>query len=261
MKPAPGINAKLRAARSKLKAFQRGVNHFVQGEPYEIRPKLYVNRKDPTLYGVSLRQFKKKGKRLPASRWSILVDELTYHLRSVLDAAVYHLSISSERPEPTKTGFPIVLRKGKLNRHQTRYLTDAQRAFIESVQPYDRPDDPLWLLHEMNRRNKHRTLQFAGVIVGLDQQTLSRNLEITVSDLSLVGMDLRAANLAEDGAEFVNLTYRVTGPKPYVKVNMKFQVDIHFGERIITSDSPAGGLMSQALSRVDEIVSKLYSLS
>jgi len=258
VKATPGINAKLRAARTKLEAFKRNVHRFTEGGAYEIRPEYYADPRDPSLYKLSLRLFKKK--RFPASQWSICIDETTYHLRSALDAAVYDLSAAPNRPDPTDTGFPIALSEDKFKPGLIRYLTDSRQAFIKSVQPYDRPDDPLWLLHEINRRNKHRAMHFAGVIVALDQQSLSNNLHIVVTDLELVRTTLRAAIRADEGAEFMNLVYRKTGAHPHVQVNMNLQIDIQFAGRTITSDSPVGGLMSHIVSRVEEIISTLYSL-
>ena len=148
MKTAPGIDLKLRAARAKLKAFKRNAHAFVESKPYEVQAKGYGSSDDPSLYQVVLRQ--SQVKRTPSSRWAVWVDEITYHLRSALDTAVYDLSRTAKRVDPSGTYFPIVDDRAKFKRDGIRYLTEDQRTFIESMQPYGRPDDPLWLLHEIN---------------------------------------------------------------------------------------------------------------
>jgi len=256
MKTAPGVNAKLCEARRKLNVLNRSIVRFAEGEPYSLRADEALDPADPSLYHFALRVFQHK--RLPAKRWSIWIDEITYHLRSALDGAVYDISASAMRPEPTGTGFPIALERRKFDRTLIRYLTRDKRAFIKSVQPYDRPADPLWFLHEMNRRNKHRLPRFTSNIVGLDQRALTNNLNITVTDLDLSKAILHAAIRAESGAEFVHLIYRKTGPNPHVKVNMKLQIDIELEQWRLTGDE---GLVSQTVTRVEEVISTLYSRS
>ncbi|MEX2157788.1 MAG: hypothetical protein WEB04_00080 [Dehalococcoidia bacterium] len=259
MKPSSGIKVKLRAAQTKVNALNRSILRFGESKPYDLRTDEYRSQQDPSLYHLCFRIEQKK--RFPAARWSIIVDEIIYHLRSALDGAVYDLSVGSERPDPTGTAFPITDARSKFDRKLIRYLSDDKKAFIDSVQPYDRPDDLLWILSQMNRRNKHRALRFAAMIVGPDQDpSLPSSLSITITDLDLMRVALPSAKPAEGGAELMRLLYRVTGPNPHVKTAIHSQFDVQFGEQIVSSDSPAGGLLSQMVSRTKSIISTLYSL-
>jgi len=258
MKTAPGIDLKLRAARTKLKAFKRSARIFGESNPYEVRGQIYRNVFDPSYYRVSL--YLCRLKRPPALRWTTWVDEITYHLRSALDAAVYDLSRSPERPNPCGTYFPIAIKESEFKQHGIRYLTDDQRAFIKSTQPYGRRDDPLWLLHEINRLNKHRVVQFSAILVTPNQEDLSNHLHFTVSDLELRFAAFRPVLWGEDGTELASLTYSIIGPDPKVEVKLSMQTDIKFSEPALTSTWHVGILMDHILAEVEDIISTLYSL-
>ena len=257
MKTAPGIDLKLRAARTKLKAFKRNAQAFIDRKPYEVLAKGYTAVEEPSLYQAVFSFAELK--RPPSSRWALWIDEITYHLRSALDTAVYDLSRTPKRVDPSGTYFPIVDDRAKFKCDGIRYLTKDQRTFIEGVQPYGRPDDPLWLLHEINRLNKHRIMQFGAVLVAPDQEDPSNNLHVRFSDLELLNATFKPVHWAEDGTEIARLTYRIVGPNPSVHVEMNNQIEIKFAEPSPTSTWHVGLLMERILETVERTISTLYS--
>jgi len=102
-------------------------------------------------------------------RFSVLAGEIIHHLRSCLDHIVWHFSSDAARRLHENTlEFPI-LRKPPTKDELTRYdrkiqgITNANvRALIERLQPYQRGadavGDPLCIIHDMDRFDKHREL-------------------------------------------------------------------------------------------------------
>lgn len=110
-----------------------------------------------------------KNLRVPL-RFSVLAGEIVHHLRSCLDHIVWVFSSESARRDHEGIlAFPIlceVPNKKKLARYnaQIQGIADPSsvRDLIWQVQPCNRganiPDDPLCLIHNMDRLDKHREL-------------------------------------------------------------------------------------------------------
>jgi hypothetical protein len=98
----------------------------------------------------------------------VLGDAL-HNLRSSLDHLVYQLSLLTTK-NPKGTEFPIYITKAsnsrdcfeQKGREKIRHVPKEAQELIEAAQPYNarHPDQPshhyLWLLHELNRLDKHR---------------------------------------------------------------------------------------------------------
>ncbi len=259
MEPESGVKMKLRAARNKLNALQRSHDRFVASDPYEVSAKQYRVLEDPTLYVWSFCCVKKK--RTPDERWTSLIDELAYHLRSALDVMIHHLSIAPGRADPDGTGFPIASDPKYFDASLIRYLRDDERTFVKGVQPYGRPDDPLRVLAKMNNRLKHRTQMFAVEAVGFDKATLSNNFEVNLTSIDVVHITYATPEWIDDGTELLRIIFRrLDDVEPHVQVKMNFVIQIRLGDRTLGSDEPIGGLMSQMVARVESIVDGLYAL-
>lgn len=102
----------------------------------------------------------------PPAHFSLIVGDCVHNLRSTLDNLIYELAIARGQPsrkvEETLM-FPIFRNakeftaKGK---YRVRGIAPEAQAIIERLQPYNRgypySFDPLWTLHELSRRDKHR---------------------------------------------------------------------------------------------------------
>lgn len=103
-------------------------------------------------------------------RFGVLTGEIVHHLRSSLDHLVWIFSSDSSRKEKGDViAFPIFIREPStpnkiesFNR-QIQGITDSRvRDRIVALQPYHRGpnaiDDPLAIVHQMDRFDKHREL-------------------------------------------------------------------------------------------------------
>jgi hypothetical protein len=98
-------------------------------------------------------------------------------LRSALDHAVWSL-VSMKLPDPYWTEFPILSDRPNAKQREKfesklRGLNGKAVAYIESIQPYNRPEavplqsHTLFQLHEINRIDKHRRILVRTVMSGL----------------------------------------------------------------------------------------------
>jgi hypothetical protein len=97
-----------------------------------------------------------------------IVGDCVHNLRAALDNLVYSLAESRHGgPLPSdiegKPQFPIFRERDKFlskGKDRIRDIAPEAQAIIEGLQPYHRGsvywDDPLWQLHELSNRDKHR---------------------------------------------------------------------------------------------------------
>ncbi len=260
MPPPDGIQAKLRRTDRHLKAFSRSLAAY-QRNTYALAHDTYPHLSEPSRQKLVVSVVRLR--HLPLARWSIWLDEIAYHLRSALDAAVYDLSINAQRPDPTGTAFPIGKPSDtKFDSQPVRYLSREQQAFIEALQPYQAGnDDLLFLLHEVNRRNKHRNFQFSDEVFSLHDQ---HDHTVELQDMEMLQIELHEAKLASDlrkKAPLVTFHYRITGPKPDMKVNAGVASKVVLWGRQITTHSPTEpGVFRRVQGRVMGIIAELYRL-
>jgi hypothetical protein len=179
-------------AKVHLKTLATEIQRLVKPDVHGIR----VAERNPKTGKYALRVFTRR-EPVPPLRWSILIGEFAYNLRSALDHIACQLALGNNWPAaaiPTlleKTSFPIYLysanrlskpadKRWSTNKRPMAYMTPYQRALLERFQPYHRrnmKDDapiwataptgrlhPLWLLHELNNADKHRLLQVTAAV-------------------------------------------------------------------------------------------------
>ncbi len=106
-----------------------------------------------------------RGPNLPI-RFSILIGEVSHQLRSSLDHLLWQLVIANNVQPDRWNEFPIYddpikYESGSVRKVQG--LSGEAKAFIKGYQPYkcrwgSPHEDPLWIVHETDRIDKHRLL-------------------------------------------------------------------------------------------------------
>ena len=94
-----GIGAKLDSAHRKLEALCADIRTFVETQRYKMR----VEKTETENNTRSTNNFD-----TPPIEWSILIGEIVYHLRSVLDHLVYQLVCENGGKPTRENSFPIV---------------------------------------------------------------------------------------------------------------------------------------------------------
>jgi hypothetical protein len=179
--------------------------------------------------------------------WSALIGDAVHNLRSALDNLAFALNAKGYADatngrvltdeDAATSEFPIignVNRKGNVAdgnvifanaRRKIAHVDPAARAIIEGIQPCKRREewatDPLWLIHDLDRIDKHRELVISTAAMDrLDGRHFKIDGPVFSYDLTLgVGKTL------DDGGElasWVTIDDSVTGPGPYAKVEYDF---------------------------------------
>jgi hypothetical protein len=152
---------KLDWARKRFDALDSEMRAFVEkGDTYVLV------RKYDSAEGCYVAYLKEVASTPPD--WSMMLGEIIHAMRSALDALVYALAVKNLGRSPTdgevtQIQFPIVDELDDWPRESSRKLKHVHpdvRTFIETVQPYHRPDKAyrsnLAVLRDLNNVDKHR---------------------------------------------------------------------------------------------------------
>jgi hypothetical protein len=211
---------KIERAEQHAKALFATVDHWLADRPYALTLDV-----DQTT-GEQVCRIHVK--REPPMEWSVVIGEAIHGLRTALDLAVYSLS-ASDSGEPLRgTEFPIFINEPKFrntNRPgglwKIRGLSDAARKVVESVQPFHQGEgEPerhlLWVLHQLNNADKHRSLNLTSAFLGQNEVTLEADGAVTLQRTQIGGN-----GPVEDGAELARWSVDVSGSG---KVELKGQI-------------------------------------
>lgn len=240
---------KIERAETHLDALDHEVRVFLNREPcrVRIRHELQPGQELPPGFSRPIAgRFPPVGHRIwvaavlrePPSRWSAVIGDCVHNLRSALDHLTWQLALLQSSNPSRSTQFPIFLDETKYQgsgQRQVAELTAAQRTCIESLQPYHGgdPSHPLWVLHELDRIDKHQRLHLT-----------VNSLEASIVDFrgEHVGYEhLRTTHVGpvDDGTELLRVNAVPTGTgEPRVDV----QADFAFGVAI--DESPAAHEMA-----------------
>src|SRR5271157_2960339 len=173
--PIEGIKEKLKRAHEDIVNLQVEITRFFKESEHPI-----VGNEDFQVLKQKAKYH--HGRRLPL-RFSVLAGEVLYHLRSSLDHMAWLLAKPEIREKtPVRIEFPIFCErfskdgvsslKGKIE----IFASDAAQKIIERIQPYNGREplnDILWLIHDLDRKAKHRELPL--VVTRFDFGSLKLN--------------------------------------------------------------------------------------
>lgn len=177
--PLSGIRHKLQRAEENIRTLEREMSTFLAPLP------IIEHGMHPIFTDADRKAWEKLQKvgdmRIPP-RFTIIACEVIHHLRSSFDHLAWQLSNSAFRATPAghQIEFPVFAARRKLCgltkdkmcsycRKVEGISSSTALARIESLQPYNSTnplDDSLWLIHDLNRIDKHRELVFVVATVG-----------------------------------------------------------------------------------------------
>lgn len=192
-----------------------------------------------------------------------LTSETLHPLRSSLDYLAHSLVKTSGNIPEKRCGFPIFLDSKMYEAMSPRMIKGASAraiAQIHRLQPFNSPygpDDPLWLLHELNNTDKHR-LPIA-LASGVDINTVtmthtegSGGHSGTLSFCSTINYGWRRV---ENGAELLAVYEMV----PPMDVNPEFTQEVVLPKTGGAPDEPLGPFLHQLTDYVGRIVDAFTS--
>lgn len=232
---AESARLKLHRAVEHIDAAEDLVEQWLEGDDYTI-----VSESNPTTGLTTARARVKAG---PPARLSVLAGDAVQNMRTALDHTVYWLAeraLVKLAPEVAATlMFPIVGNANsrgeptdgarifvRVSPKQLFGVPDKARDFIESEQPYHWKDASgyryhwLWVLHDLNRIDKHRRLATTTAALDLEYLSVPQGVDPSVSFK-------RAEGLIRDGDELVTYSFAHTGVKGFFERAVAFDEPTH----------------------------------
>lgn len=239
------IQVKLERADEHLRSFQNEVDRFASEKPFA----LHVVAPYGTAEVADVEWV-----RHPPARWGAIVGDCVHNLRSVLDHIVWDLSGGETGRAPNLAEFPIFRDEGRFfdrtksgepargsGLWKIQGIANANaRTFIRRLQPYtasEPTEHPLWVIHELDRLDKHRALH---AVVGWAHTDLWRRGIKDVCDLPLGWRQIGATQAA---------TYSRRMPVG-VQVRMRVRFDLAMQVKLPAGTVGADGNIDTLLTRL-----------
>lgn len=243
---------KLRRARKHLDELKAEIDRWVEGEGYTIGVEPRPNPALDTTYEIRAYILRE----IEEDPFSMLIGDFLQNARAALDYIAFALGDAGagDMGMPDKiarnAGFPIVgdtdpegfSARGpdlfaETAKRKIPTVTDPVRAAIEQVQPYNTGGhnwewEPLWILHELARFDRHRFLHLAVMRTGevrLDRVT-SSNVSMRDLELGYGERVIEDPPWDEDktpaGALLGTFRAKATNPKLEMKMNFLATLDL-----------------------------------
>ena len=116
--------------------------------------------------------------------WAVAVGEIMHNLRATLDNLVWQLVLANDHQPGSQHEFPVANDEGWYKERSPTKLRDVPEAafpIIQQVQPYKAPPEllrvhPLWIVHNLNRIDKHHLLHVIAAYPGSFQFKMSEDM-------------------------------------------------------------------------------------
>ena len=234
--------AKFSWAEHHLQTLDAEIRQFLNSEPYEVVEQVDTEARDPFGNPAIDHTFRVRVVRERPSTWELAIGDCLHNFRCAVDHLAWTLAGSSSRD--SQTLFPIFASSGTYEEYAPRYMERIKDpdvlATIKELQPFkvsreDPRGDALWMLHELERVDKHRQL----VVFSTATTTYYGAWGDKPPDL-IVGYDMLAGHTPfQDGAVVAryNLTLDRDERPPDMQMEMEFTFDTAFDPK-----GPARGL-------------------
>jgi hypothetical protein len=251
--PLERVRGKVNRAQEHAQSLSNDISAAVRGpdNPYRLVPELDLDAGKCSLRVEKVAEF-------PRPQWETVVGEIVHNLRSALDQLAYQLALLNRADDDALRGceFPIFVDRDRFNGgskgsgvYKMRALATRDQHIIESVQPFDFPEHPLWVLQQMSNSDKHRLgVSFADTI-GLPVTIGPRFIDL---DASMERWEPLGSY--EDGQVIQIFKVVRTGLNPRVEVKFRPTISVTVDEGIGRTPSHIGQVVPKLLRIVDQIV-------
>lgn len=240
-----GPRTKIERAKKHLGDLDRELRVLPKSDPYRVSVE---PEPDPRERVIRLRT---EFDFTPPLRWGAIAGDAIHNIRSALDLLVYQLLLARNKTPDIWTEFPIFLDPDKYAGKGKRKVKGAAKGavdIIDELQPCSETGNPeshpLWLLHCLDIRDKHRLLN---VVVAAAQ---TQHFEIDTGGAFNITSSTYSMFVSpvEDGTELGRFT--LTDPDAVV------DVECHIAFQIVFEDFGLGDdlLVIGTVKRIGEFV-------
>jgi hypothetical protein len=189
----------------------------------------------------------------PDVEWSLLIGDCIQNLRAALDHRVWELASEAVRKRsPSAPEFPIFLnaRGYTAERHRRiGSIPSSAAAVIDRMQPFATTEpkaDPLWLLHDLARIDRHRQIHVVAMAV---------QASVLDADQSTHGFDPPMRLLGPGTVHTV--TFAATAPSSNVQAKLHLAVEVVFDDAGPANGLPVLRTLDVIVDRVRDILERL----
>jgi hypothetical protein len=142
--------AKTERTKTQIQEFQAAIKTFIDSAGYGVVREVDVQA-DEEIWGFRLTR------RIP-NDLNVRAGEIIHNLRSALDQMTAELAVRISNKSDSKVEFPFGrnVDEFEIALGKQKKLPPAAKVMIRELQPYQGGNPILWLLHSVNRRDKHR---------------------------------------------------------------------------------------------------------
>lgn len=235
-----GARERLKRADENIQNFNREITDFL-APVAPITLNVDMPAQKPIITDEDRKAFEKLVKFLKEHtvepRFSVLAGEIVHHLRSAFDHLAWQLSSANlQTKSPAQIEFPVFrdapklcgVAKNKICRYCRKVegiSSPSALARIERLQPYHGVDPsrhPLWLIHDIDRIDKHRELILTVYIMQLN---ISANAQVSAIG-EMLPWELKPRNV------------HLVGSPTNVEMKVKMAAQISLGEFSRRDDQP-----------------------
>jgi len=226
---------KLERAHEHVRTFSQHVQRWLEGKPYRVTRHLERDGAEH-IYGIEVSSD-------PPPYLGTIVGDLAHNLMSALDSIAWDLSGDAiqmlSESDRRSIGFPIAEEAQRYNPRPIRFASPAAKAEVERSQPYHGEipaDEPLWMIRELNRIDKHRYVVAVPALT-MGSQWIDPGVPYEEFTHPLGPL--------EDGAELAR--FRFGAPQPEVDMQFRPMIDVALGYRL-----PAGYVLDRLVEHVEK---------
>lgn len=242
-----GVRLKIERAKKHIRDLDSEIRIFIESKPYTIgtKPHPVAQIRYTTLFVDSV-------KTVP-DPISLIIGDAVHNLRSALDHLAWQLVEAGGGIPNRDTYFPVCQGSQGAQQYATaigkgeiQKMRPGAEKVLSSVQPYVTGDNTLWIIHELDRIDKHRLL--IAVASSMDKWGVD-----VLKGQTMWFNENRFFPLVS-GNEIVNIPTSTYNSQPHE--DFKLGIDVAFGKPEIVEGQLVLFTLNQLANFVDALVSK-----
>jgi len=239
---------KLGRAKEHTNTLDTEIHRFLDTDPYRVERE-FDSKQRKYLFRLKIAQ------PIPQRKFALILGDALHNARSALDYLAWHLAGSNITDRDTL--FPIFLYPSAFDKRAKKRLwrihPDAL-AELHQLQPYNRPNpriDALWLLHDLDGRDKHKLLTMT--------QTIPKEAIIYLPGANWPLFRFRQGPF-DDDAIIAEIDVPSNVPDEDVKMGSDITFDIAFEKRIVGGELIVRAMLDEILYSVEVILLRFEEL-
>lgn len=250
--PLGGTRIKIERAKRHIRELEEEIRAFHARRPYEI-----IAYDDPQ---TGDQVYRVKIKEPVPSCFSGIIGDIVHNLRAALDQLTWQLVIVNKQQPRRRTGFPI---GGSVKEFESdaagKVKGVSTRAYriLRRLKPYKGGREFFWLIHELDRLDKHKSIIPVGAAYRHFIMTAIMHPPWAEEPIRFPPIAIRPADRQyplQDGAAIFALRADARKANAEFQQDYQFTFEVAFGEGQIVDGEPILPTLQQLTNLVERVV-------